>query len=174
MNIAGPDLLTKEIRHEIDGWLKKFPTNQRRSAVIPALKLAQDHNQGWLSEDLMNAVADYLQIPRIAVYEVASFYTLFHLKPVGKHKLYLCTNISCQLRNSEEIADQIKDKLKIGFGETTPDGQFSLFEVECLGACGGAPAMQVGTTYHENLTPEKIDALLAKLAESSNKGGSHV
>lgn len=174
MNIAGPDLLTKEIRHKIDGWLKKFPANQRRSAVIPALKLAQEHNQGWLTEELMNAVADYLQIPRIAVYEVASFYTLFHLKPVGKNRLYLCTNIACQLRNSEEIANKIKDKLKIGFGETTSDGQFSLFEVECLGACGGAPAMQVGTTYHENLTPEKIEALLANLAESSNKGGSHV
>ena len=173
MNIAGPDLLTKEIRQEIDVWLKKFPSNQRRSAVIPALKLAQEHNNGWLDEPTMNAVADYLQMPRIAVYEVASFYTLFHLKPVGKHRLYLCTNISCLLRHSAEIAETIKNKLKIGFGQTTPDGQFSLFEVECLGACGGAPAMQVGTTYHENLTPEKIDSLLNSLAQSAT-GGEHV
>lgn len=172
-NIASPDVLTKETRQEIDAWLKKFPENQRRSAVIPALKLAQEQNKGWLDEDLMNAVADYLHLPRIAVYEVASFYTLFHLKPVGKNRLYVCTNISCLLRNSDEISDHIKNKLKIGFGETTADGQFSLFEVECLGACGGAPAMQVGTTYHENLTPEKIDNLLASLAEPT-AGGTHV
>lgn len=164
MNIASPDLLTKEIRQEIDAWLKKFPADQRRSAVIPALKLAQEKNNGWLDEAHMNAVADYLQLPRIAVYEVASFYTLFHLKPVGKNRLYVCTNISCLLRDSDEIASHVKKKLNIGFGETTPDGQFSLFEVECLGACGGAPAMQVGTTYHENLTPEKIDNLLTSLA----------
>lgn len=168
MNIASPDLLTKEIRQEIDVWLKKFPADQRRSAVIPALKLAQEHNKGWLDEPMMNAVADYLQIPRIAVYEVASFYTLFHLKRVGKNRLYLCTNISCLLRGVEDISEHLKKKLNIDFGETTEDNQFSLFEVECLGACGGAPAMQVGTTYHENLTPQKIDDLLATLAKSAS------
>ena len=104
-NIASPDVLTKETRQEIDGWLKKFPANQRRSAVIPALTLAQAQNQGWLDETIMNAVADYLQIPRIAVYEVASFYTLFHLKPVGKNRLYVCTNIACLLRNSDDQHD---------------------------------------------------------------------
>ena len=160
MNIASPDRLTKETRQGIDGWLAKFPKDQRRSAMIPALKLAQEQNQGWLDESLINAVADYLCLPRIAAYEVASFYTLFHLKPVGKHRLYVCTNIACLLRNSDEIASHIKAKLNIGFGETTPDGRFSLFEVECLGACGGAPAMQVGSIYHENLTPEKIDQIL--------------
>lgn len=163
MNISSPALLSTETRQGIDEWLQKFPSNQRQSAVIPALKLAQAQNGGWLTEDLMNAVADYLQMPRIAVYEVASFYTLFHLKPVGKHRLYFCTNISCLLRGCEEVGKHLKDKLGIEYGETTKDNKFSLFEVECLGACGGAPAMQIGETYHENLTPEKIDSILESL-----------
>lgn len=160
-------VLSQQSKRAIDQWLTKFPPNQRQSAVIFALKVVQKENGGWLTEALMDAVAAYLEMPKIAVYEVASFYSLFELKPVGRHKLCVCTNVSCLLRGSEENIQHLKKRLRIDFGETTPDGQFTLKEVECLCACGGAPVMQVNDHYYENLTPEKIDEILTAL-ESRN------
>ena len=155
-------MLSKNITQQIDNWLKKFPADKKRAAVIPALTLVQDEHR-WLSRDLMDAVADYLEIPKIAVYEVATFYSMFELKPVGKHKINICTNISCMLAGSQSIVDHLKQKLNIDFGETTTDDKFTLKQVECLAACGGAPMVQINKDYHENLTAEKIDAILAEL-----------
>lgn len=160
-------VLSYTAKKAIDAWLKKFPADQRQSAVLFALKTVQQENQGWLSEDLMNAVAAYLGMPNIAVYEVASFYTMFDLSPVGKHKICVCTNIACLLRDSEKIVEHLENRLGIKMGESTSDGRFTLKEVECLAACGVAPVMQIGRRYHGDLNPEKIDSILAEL-ESSN------
>lgn len=130
---------------------------------MSALRITQDQNGGWLTEELMDAIAEYLQLDPIAVYEVATFYSMYELKPVGKHKICVCTNISCQLCGSDDVVAHLKRRLRIGFGETTIDGRFSLKEVECLGACSGAPMLQVGKDYYENLTPDKLDELLEKL-----------
>jgi NADH-quinone oxidoreductase subunit E len=157
-------LLSYKTKKDIDQWLTKYPPNQRQSAVLYALKTVQEENKGWLTESLMDAVAAYLGMPKIAVYEVATFYNLFELKPVGKHKISVCTNISCMLCDSEGIVQHLEKRLGIKAGETTPDGQFTLKEVECLAACGGAPAVQIGRVYHEKVTPEKIDAILSELA----------
>jgi NADH-quinone oxidoreductase subunit E len=163
LKIISPDLLSPTVRQEIDKWLLKFPDNEKQSAVIAALTLVQEENQGYLTTDLMKAVAAYLKMPAIAVFEVATFYSLFELNPVGKYKICVCTNISCMLSDSDKIVTHLKNKLGIGFGETTPDNRFTLKEVECLAACGGAPAMQIGPHYYENLTPEKIDQILENL-----------
>jgi len=156
-------LLTVESRAEIDNWIAKYPPEHKQSAVMAALQIAQEQNGGWLTTDLMDAVADYLEIPPIAVYEVATFYSMYELKPVGRHKICVCTNVSCMLLGSDTVVDYLKKKLGIGFGEITADGKFSLKEVECLAACGGAPMIQIGRTYYENLTLEKIDQILASL-----------
>jgi NADH-quinone oxidoreductase subunit E len=156
-------VLSYQIQQKIDQWVKKFPSNQKQSAVLFALKIVQAENKGWLTEPLMNAIAAYLGMSKIAVYEVASFYSLFELKPVGRHKICVCTNISCLLSGSEEVVEHLKKRLNIGFNETTPDGRFTLKEVECLAACGKAPVLQVGECYYENLNIEKIDNILAEL-----------
>ena len=156
-------LITAESRAEIDQNIARYPADHKESACMPTLRIVQDQNGGWLTNDLMDAVAEYLDIPAIAVYEVATFYSMYEHKPVGRHKVCVCTNISCMLCGSDEIVSYLNDKLGIKFGETTDDGKFSLKEVECLGACAGAPMMQIGHTYHENLTPEKIDAILDSL-----------
>ena len=127
---------------------------------MAALHIAQDANGGSLTTEVMDAIADYLEMPRIAVYEVATFYSMYELKSVGKYKIAVCTNISCMLCGSDEIVDHLNNKLGIKFGETTPDKKFSLKEVECLGACGGAPMFQIGKQYYENLTAEKVDQIL--------------
>lgn len=155
--------LTEKVKQQIDHWVAKFPKEQKISAVLPALHIIQDENDGWLSEELMDAVASYLEIPKIAVYEVATFYSMYDLKPVGKHKINLCTNISCMLRGSEEILEHLRKRLDIDLNQTTKDGKFTLREVECLGACRCAPMMQIDKTYHENLTPEKVDKILNEL-----------
>lgn len=157
-------LLSAKAKKEIDHWLKKFPETQKQSALLAALHTVQEENGGHLTEPLMDAVAEYLGIPPISVYEVASFYMMYDLKPTGKNKLYVCTNIACQLRGADEIMARIQKRLKIKPGETTKDGLFTLKEFECLGACTGAPMMQVNKDYHEQLTPEKVDTLLDKLA----------
>lgn len=157
------EVLSYKAKQAIDEWLKKFPENQRQSAVLYALTIVQDENNGWLTESLMNAVAAYLGMSKIAVYEVATFYSLFDLKPVGKHKISVCTNISCALQDSDKVLQHLKDRLNIDVGETTADGRFTLKAVECLAACGKAPVMQIGRRYHENLTPEKIDRILTEL-----------
>lgn len=161
--IAPPVLLKESVRKQIDHWVSKFPQDQKQSAVIPALMIVQKDHDGWLTDSLMDAVAAYLQMPKIAVYEVATFYSMFELKPVGKHKICLCTNISCLLNGSDTIKNHLESKLKISMGETTEDKLFTLKEVECLGACGGAPMMQVGEIYHEHLSIEKVDQILKDL-----------
>lgn len=157
------DLLSAETRAEIDTWVAKYPEDQKQSACMAALRIVQDANGGYLTEALMDAVADYLEMPRISVYEVATFYSMYELKPVGKHKICICTNISCMLCGSDDVVAHLKKRLGIGLGETTEDGRITLKEVECLGACVGAPMFQIGEHYHENLTPEKIDAILDQL-----------
>jgi NADH-quinone oxidoreductase subunit E len=147
---------------EIDREAEKYPPAHRSSAVMAALRIVQEHH-GWLPADLLDAVADYLGMPPIAVYEVATFYSMYDLKPVGRRKICVCTNISCLLNGSDHIVGHLEKKLGIKLGETTADGQFTLKEVECLGACAGAPMMQVGKEYHEHLTPEKLDEILERL-----------
>ena len=156
-------LLSEAARAEIDRWIAKYPPEQKRAAVLAALHIAQDQNGGWLSVDLIEAVAEYLEMPPIAVHEVATFYTMFDLKPVGRHKIHVCTNISCQLNGSHRIMSHLQKRLGVKPGETTSGGKFTLKEAECLGACGGAPMMMVDRTYHENLTPDKVDEILGKL-----------
>ena len=157
------DLLISDIKTEIDKWVAKYPADQKQSAVMAALQIAQDANNGWLTTGMMDAIADYLGMPEIAVYEVASFYSMYELKPVGRHKICVCTNISCMLCDSEKVVGHLENKLGIKLGETTKDGKFTLKEVECLGACVDAPVLQVGKDYHAKMTPEKIDALLDSL-----------
>lgn len=156
-------LITDESRAEIDRWIAKYPADRRESACMPALRIVQEQNGGWLTNELMDAVAEYLDMPAIAVYEVATFYSMYEHKPVGKHKICVCTNISCMLCGSDDVVKHLNEKLGIKFGEITEDGKFSLKEVECLGACAGAPMMQIDRTYYEDLTPEKIDAILDSL-----------
>ena len=156
-------LLSLHVRAEIDRWITRYPLDQKRSGVLEALRLVQEENGGFLTENLMNAVADYLNMPRIAVYEVVSFYTLYNVKPVGKNIINVCTNISCQLCDAEKILEHFKKRLEIGLNETTPDGKFTLREVECLAACATAPVAHIGKKYYENLTPEKVDAILNEL-----------
>ncbi|NQY51604.1 MAG: NADH-quinone oxidoreductase subunit NuoE [Piscirickettsiaceae bacterium] len=153
-------LFNGDIRQQIDSWIAKYPAEQKQSAVIPSLHILQDVNNGWLSKLAMKAVAEYLDMPAINVYEVGTFYSMFELNPVGKNKINVCTNISCQLNGSESIVVQLKQRLGIGLGETTNDGKITLKEVECLGACCGAPMMQVNHDYHEHLTFDKVDQIL--------------
>jgi len=159
------DQLSEALQREIDGWLERYPEDQRQSAVLGALRAVQHHDpQHHLSVEMMDAVADYIGMPEIAVYEVASFYSMFNLEPVGRHEIAVCTNISCMLRGSDTVVDYIEKKLGIKLGESTPDGKFFLKkEEECLAACCGAPMMQVDHVYHENLTPAKVDEILDAL-----------
>lgn len=164
LNSVKEDLFNADVRQQIDTWVLKFPANHAQSAVIPALHILQDNNNGWLSKDLMDKLATYLGMPSISVYEVATFYTMYELEPVGKNKINVCTNISCMLRGSEEIVEHLKQRLGVSFGETTDDGLVTLKEVECLGACCGAPMLQLNRDYHEHLTLEKIDKLVDGLS----------
>lgn len=138
----------------------RYPEGKQKSALIPLLHLAQEENGGWLSVDAMNHVAELLQLTPIEVYEVATFYSMYNLKPVGKYLFEVCQTGPCMLNGSDGIIDYIKQKLGIGVGETTADGMFTLKTVECLGACGYAPMMQVGKFYKEHLTKEKVDNII--------------
>ena len=158
--------LSDVTKAHIDKWVGKFPDSRegRRSAIIQAVFSAQEENKGYLTPDLLNGVADYLKMPAAWVYEVASFYSMFDLDPVGRHKISICTNISCMLRGSDEVVRHIENKLGIQMGETTNDGRVTLkVEEECLAACVRAPMMVVDGHYHENLTPEKINTILEAL-----------
>ncbi len=155
--------LSAHVREEIDRWLAKFPPERRRSAVIAALHAVQ-HEQGHLTQPAMDAVAAYLGLPPIQVYEVASFYSMFETRPCGRHHISVCTNISCMLCGGEELLAHVEKRLGVKVGESTPDGRFYLkAEEECLAACNGAPMMMVDHVYYENLTPEKLDQLLEGL-----------
>ncbi|GGI84233.1 NADH-quinone oxidoreductase subunit NuoE [Legionella impletisoli] len=151
--------ISKERIHEIDEWIAKYPAQEKQSAVMSALRIVQEEH-GFLTQELMDAVAEYLEMPAIAVYEVATFYTMYEQKPVGRHVVNICTNISCKLCDSAGVVTHLEKKLGIKLGQTTQDGRFTLRAVECLGACVNAPMMQVDKDYHEKLTPEKIDSVL--------------
>jgi NADH-quinone oxidoreductase subunit E len=156
--------LAQEITDEIDHWVSKYPPEQKRSAVIAALRIVQEHHAGWLRKDDLQEIADYLGLPGIMVYEVATFYDMVELSTVGEHKINVCTNLSCELSGCNKIIAHLKKRLGIGLGETTKDGKITLKEVECMAACANAPMFQVDDKkYHLDLTPEKIDALLQTL-----------
>lgn len=156
-------VLSDHLQDEIEDWISRYPVDQKQSAVLGALRALQ-HEEGYLPVEKMDAIAEYLEIPAIAVYEVASFYSMFELKPVGKHTISVCTNLSCMLRGADEIVEHLKNKLNIDIGESTLDGKFYLKqEEECLAACCGAPMMQVDHVYKENLTIEKVDEILKEL-----------
>ncbi|TVR62437.1 MAG: NAD(P)H-dependent oxidoreductase subunit E [Candidatus Competibacteraceae bacterium] len=161
---SSENLLSAHARAEIDRWLTRYPPDRKQSAVLAALREVQHENGGYLTTELMDAVADYLDLPPIVVYEAASFYSMFELKPVGRHSISVCTNISCLLRGGDAILAHLEKKLGVKLGESTPDGKFYLKrEEECLAACCGAPMMQVDHVYHEHLTPEKVDRVLDSL-----------
>jgi NADH-quinone oxidoreductase subunit E len=156
--------LSAHVREEIDHWVAKFPPERKRSAVISALHAVQHENHGYLTVELMDAVAEYLGLANIQVYEVASFYSMFETKPVGRHHVSICTNISCMLRGSQQIVDHVENKLGIKVGESTADGRIYLKrEEECLAACVNAPMLMVDHVYHENLTPAGVDKILDEL-----------
>ena len=153
--------LSTHVREEIDHWVAKFPAGRERSAVIAALHAAQHENGGYLTTKLMIAVAEYLKLPPIQVFEVASFYSMFETKPVGRHSISVCTNISCMLRGGDDILAHVEKRLGIKAGQSTADGKFYLkIEEECLAACCGAPMMMIDHVYHENLTPKTVDEIL--------------
>lgn len=158
-------MLSTESLRRIDREIAKYPAEQKQSAVMAALRIAQQERR-WLSGETIEFVAEYLGMPAMAAFEVASFYNMYELEPVGEHKLTVCTNLSCALSGALEVAEYLRQKLGIGFGETTPDGKFTLKEGECLGACGDAPVM-----LHNNhkmcckMTRQEVDALLEELAK---------
>lgn len=152
-------LLSAERICEIDSWIAKYPIEQKQSAVMSALLIVQEE-AGYLTPELMDAVADYLDMPPIAVYEVATFYSMYEHKPLGRHLINVCTNISCKLVGSDEVVRHLETSLGIRLGETTKDNRFTLRSVECMGACVRAPMMRVDKDYHENLNAEKIDHVL--------------
>jgi NADH-quinone oxidoreductase subunit E len=161
---ASDGQLSAHVREEIDRWVSKFPPDRKRSAVISALHAVQHENHGYLTVPLMDAVAEYLQLPPIQVYEIATFYSMFETKPVGRHHISVCTNISCMLRGADEIVARCEKKLGIKTGESTPDGRIYLKrEEECLAACNNAPMLMVDHVYHENLTPDDVDKILDEL-----------
>ncbi len=156
--------LAAHTREEIDRWVARFPPGRQRSAVLSALRAAQEQNHGHLTTPLMDAVAAYLQLPPIQVYEVASFYSMFETRPCGRHHVSICTNVSCMLRGAEELVAHVERRLGIRLGESTADGRIFLKqEEECLAACTGAPMMMVDHVYHENLTADQVDRILDEL-----------
>ena len=159
--VGKKSLLNADTLAKIDHWVAKFPPEKKRSALIQALLAAQDQNGGWVNKDMIEAVADYLGMPPVWAYEVVSFYSMFERKPVGKHKVNICTNISCWLNGAEDLVSYVENKLGIKMGETTADNRITLIiEEECLAACCGAPMMVVDGHYHENLDSDKLDQIL--------------
>ena len=151
---------TDEKLSEVEKIKSRYPAGKQKSALLPVLHLAQEEFNGWLDVPVMDYVASVLNIEPIEVYEVASFYSMYNLKPVGKFMFEVCHTGPCMLNGSDDIVNYIKEKLNIGVGETTADGMFTLKTVECLGACGYAPMMQLGKTYREHLTKERVDAII--------------
>jgi NADH-quinone oxidoreductase subunit E len=156
--------LSAQTREEIDHWVARFPQGKQRSAVLSALRAAQEQNHGYLTTELMDAVAEYLKLPPIQVYEVASFYSMFETRPCGRHHVSVCTNISCLLRGGQELEAYVEKKLGIRTGQSTADGRIFLKrEEECLAACTGAPMMMIDHVYHEHLTTDRVDQILDSL-----------
>jgi NADH-quinone oxidoreductase subunit E len=159
--MSSDTLLSEHVREEIEHWKARFPEDRQRSAVIGALHAVQHENEGYLTPELMDAVAEYLELSTIQVYEVATFYSMFQTKPVGRNNVAICTNVSCMLRGADDIVEHVENKLGIKLGESTEDGRFYLKrEEECLAACCGAPMMMVNHEYYENLTNEQVDKIL--------------
>ena len=159
-------VLTENVKEKIDAWVRKFPIGKHRSAIIGSLHAVQEHNKGYLTPELMDAVADYLGLQRIYVYEVATFYSMFQTEPVGRNEIAICTNISCMLSGSDLIVQHIENRLNIKLGESTKDGNIFLKkEEECLAACTGAPMMMVNHQYIENLNIEKVNEILDELEQ---------
>ena len=157
----GSAMLTEETLKIIDHWAAKFPADKKRSALIQALMAAQVQNEGWISRELTESVAEYLELPTIWAHEVVSFYSMFHDQPMGRHTVNICTNISCWLNGAEDLVSHVEKKLGINLGETTDDNRITLVvEEECLAACCGAPMMVVDGHYHENLDTDKVDEIL--------------
>jgi NADH-quinone oxidoreductase subunit E len=159
--MSGDTLLSAHVREEIEHWKARFPEDRQRSAVIGALHAAQHENGGYLTPELMDAVAEYLGLPNIQVYEVATFYSMFQTKPVGRHNVAICTNVSCMLRGADDIVAHVEQRLGVKLGQSTGDGRIYLKrEEECLAACCGAPMMMVDHKYYENLTLDQVDDIL--------------
>jgi len=156
-------ILPQDVKNKIDDTLKKFPVDKKRSALLDSLMFAQEDNNGYLTNDLIESVAYYLDQPVISAYEVATFYSMYELNPVGKYHINVCTSISCMLKGSDDIVEYLKKILKINLNEVTKDGKFSLKTVECLGACVHAPMFLMNKKYYENLTYKKIDQLIKEL-----------
>ena len=154
-------IINEELGELINNVVKKFPSDKKRSAVIESLLILQHHNNGYVTKNIIKALSDYLSVSEIDIYEVATFYTMINIDPVGRNVISVCNNISCMLRGSDEILSHIEDKLKIKVGESTKDNKFYLKdEIECLAACNGGPMMQVNHKNYENLTLEKVDKIL--------------
>ncbi len=159
--MSDANVLSDHVREEIDRWKARFPEDRQRSAVIGALHAVQHENDGYLTAELMNGVANYLELPTIQVYEVATFYSMFQTKPVGRHNVAICTNVACMLRGADDVVSHVEKKLGIKTGDSTADGRIYLKrEEECLAACCGAPMMMIDHKYHENLTLEQVDEIL--------------
>ncbi len=156
-------MISNEAKKEIDIWVSKYPKGCESSAVMQALTIVQKENSGSLNSDLIYAVADYLKMPTISVQEVATFYENYNHKPVGRHVVRFCHNISCMLNGSDDLISYLEDKLEVKTGEVTKDGLVSVKKVECLGACVGGPMCQIGDQYYENLTTDKLDKILEEL-----------
>ena len=162
-------MLNTKIKSEIDHWIEKFPDGKQRSAIIGSLHAVQHHTGGYLTTELMNDVADYLDIPKVQVFEVATFYSMFQTKPVGRQEIAVCTNISCMLNGSDNILQHIEKRLNIKAGQSTPDGKIFLKEEkECLAACTGAPMMMVDHHYIENLDIKTVDQILNDLEKNND------
>jgi NADH-quinone oxidoreductase subunit E len=159
--MSSDTLLSEHVREEIEQWKARFPEDRQRSAVIGALHAVQHENDGYLTPELMDAVAEYLGLPNIQVYEVATFYSMFQTKPVGRNNVAICTNVSCMLRGADDIVEHVEQRLGVRLGESTADGRIYLKrEEECLAACCGAPMMMVNHKYYENLTVDQVDDIL--------------
>ena len=156
-------MISTEAKQQIDTWVAKYPAGYQSSAVMEALKIVQAENDGSLTSGLIQAVADYLEMPVISAYEVATFYENYNHKPVGKHVIRFCHNISCMLNGADDLISYLETKTGVKTGEVSEDGLVSVKKVECLGACVGAPMFQIGDQYYENLTQQKIDEILGGL-----------
>ena len=154
---------SQESINEINRIIAQYPKERKKSALLPVLHVVQKETNGWLSVDTMDKVADILAIKPIEVYEVVTFYTMYFRKPMGKYHIQVCTNVSCMLRKGDEIYKQVSEMLQVGHNETTPDGLFSLEEVECMGACGGAPMIAINEDYYENIDIIKVEKLIEGL-----------
>lgn len=159
------ELLTEAMKTAIDDEVAKFPEGRQRSAILGAIRIVQEYGKNWIKEDELKAIADYLNVPQVYVFEVATFYTMCKQEPVGRNHIGLCTNVSCMLNGCDQIAQHIKNRLSIDYDEVSDDGQFSLEAVECLGACSTAPVCYIGEHYYENLTPEKVDEIIDDLKQ---------